>query len=473
MLAQAVDFVAGFGVLVYLAHIVAPYIFGVVSLATAIVTIASTVLAGSMADSLVAQKLTNRRAQSTVWWLAIIPATLLAIALVIIALLADYRRMTLVIVSLMALTAPLLCAATFTQALLQQRLRFRSVAFARLTGSVGSTLAVVGLGLGGLGYLALVARALLPPAFVTFVGLVVARWRPYIDIDRFTLVRIRGYVSRVAGYNILNYFNRYGDNLLVGGFLGSTALGLYALAYRFIEVPVAQVGTLAQFVTFPTVVHISDAARFRAAFLRSQRVLVWAAAPLGLLSLALGDAAIPLLMGARWEEAGTVMQIFGAVVLLQIAANQAGVIFLARAATGLLLRWALVSTPIILGAFAIGLLGGIVGIAYAYLAANLILFYPAWQIAGRPVGLTCAAVLRSLVVVLGFAFGLAASILALRALFTVDSIPKLVVVGVVGAAVYWLGALALDNDLRKDVAALLTTTRGRRDSPDRLPVPSG
>jgi O-antigen/teichoic acid export membrane protein len=346
-----------------------------------------------------------------------------------------------------------------TQAILQQKLRFRSAAAGRIIAALASLLIGVGLAASGFGLAALVSRAILPPLFILGVGLTQVGWWPRAIIDRPTLRSIKAYAVGVAGFSTLNALNRYGDNLLVGSFLGSAALGFYAVAYRFIETPLYQVGSIAQSVAFPTLVRIKDPARFRDAFLRSQKLLVWIVAPLGVCSLGLGDAAVRVVLGPRWDPAGFIVQIFGAVALLQVASSQVGVIYMARDATRLLLRWALISTPIVVGSFAIGLLDGVRGVAIGYLVANVVLFYPLWQLPGSLIDLTCAMVLRSLKVELGWAFGLGFLLLIVRTVVPLDSVFTVAGVSIVASIAYWAGAVLLDRALRPDAIALLPVRR--------------
>jgi hypothetical protein len=168
-------------------------------------------------------------------------------------------------------------------------------------------------------------------------------------------------------------------------------------------------------------------------------------------------------LGNRWAPAGTIVQVFGAVALLQAASTQVGVIHLARNATSLLLRWALIATPVIVGSFAVGLLGGLTGVAWAYLAANVALFYPCWQIPGRLIGLSMGMVWANLAVVLGWAFGIAGLILGLRIAIHVGSLLAVGLLIAGTSVLYWAGALILDRDLRDQAFRLVgLTAPGRR-----------
>jgi O-antigen/teichoic acid export membrane protein len=465
MAAQAIEVAVGLGLLIYLAHVVGAHTFGIVAFAIALTAVASAVLSGPVNSAVIAHRLVSERESSTAWWAATVPSALFAAALSGALLAAGVRGSGLVAIAVVAASMPLLGSSALVQAILQQRLEFRAVANGRIVAAVGSSALAVGLGASGLGLAALLSRALSAPLLIVCVGMVQARWRPRLIIDRPTLRAVVTYGRGVAGFGLLNQLNRYSDNLLVGFILGSTVLGFYSLAYRFIETPVAQVGGVAQSVVFPALVRVDDEQRFREALLRSQKVLVWVVAPLGICSIAVGDIAVRTVLGNQWSPAGIIVQVFGAVALLQIAGTQVGVIYLARNATPLLMRWALFATPVIVGSFAIGLVGGIRGVAWAYFAANLILFYPSWAYPGRLIGLTGAMVLRNLRFVLGAAFGLAGAMLALRLATPLDSVPVLIAVAVSLPAIYWTITAIVDGELRTDVRQLIDMRRGSTSTP--------
>lgn len=459
MTAQITEIGLGFGVLIYLAHVVDASTFGIVSFAIAITIVVSTVVSSPVTRAVIAHGYASQSALSTAWWAATLPSALTSIVIVGVVAAVGFRGRELIAVSVVAASMTLVSCSTLIQAILQQRLEFRAVATGRIVAAVSSSAVAVSLGASGSGFAGLLSRSVTGPLLIIFIGMLQARWRPRFIVDRSTLRTIGAYTWGIAGFNLLNQLNRYGDNLLVGSFLGSAALGYYALAYRFVATPVGQVGSVAQSVVFPTLARVEDPRRFREALLRSQKMLVWMIGPLGICSMAVGDVGIRVVFGQQWIPAGTIVQVFGAVALLQIASNQVGVIYYARNATRLLMLWALISTPIIVGSFAIGILGGVKGVAWAYLAANIVLFYPSWQIPGRLIGLTGGTVLRNLKVELGFAFGLAGGMIGLRAAVAVDSLATVMVCCVALTVIYWIGSALADAGLRKDVMQLITFRR--------------
>ena len=454
-MAQIVEFGCSVGILVYLAHVVDPWAFGVVSFALAITLVITTVGAAPVTRAVITYQFSDRRSLSTAWWASLVPATAVWMAIVLGLVAAGLRGRALVAVLVVGASMPIVGCAGLVQAILQQRLAFRSVAAVRIMAALSASGCALWLGLVGDGFAALLARAIIAPLVIAGLGMVFARWRPRFVIDRATLVKLRSYAPSLAGWGLLNQLQGYGDNLLVGAFLGSTALGYYSMAYRSIEVPVGQVGAASTAVVFPTLSRIRDPDTFRLALLRTQKVLVWVVGPIGVCAMALGDIGVRTILGPRWDQAGLIVQVFGAVALLQAATSQSGVIYLARDAAGLLLRWALIATPVIFGSFAIGLIGGVQGVAWAYLVANVILFYPCWEIPGRLIGLTAPTVLRNLRVELGWGFALAVTMLAVRIRVHIDSRAAVIAVSGALSILYWLGAVVFDSRLREEVGQLM------------------
>jgi O-antigen/teichoic acid export membrane protein len=390
-----------------------------------------------------------------VWWAACAPSAVISIVLIAALVLAGAGGREMVAVSVVMSGIPILAWSVIVQAIQQQRLELRAAAVARIVAALIATAIAVALGLRGDGFPALLSRSVAPPFLIASVGMWQARWRPRFMLDRGALREAGAYARGVAGFSLLNQLNRYADNLLIGFALGSAALGYYSLAYRFIEMPVGQVGNAAQAVVFPALARVRGEAEFRDGLLRSQKLLVWLTAPFGLCTIALGDKIVRLVLGSQWNTAGTIVQVFGAVALLQIAGTQVGVIYLARKATDLLARWAMLATPVVVVSFALGLLGGASGVAWAYLAANVVLFYPSWQFPGRLIGLTAGIVIRNLASELGLAFGLAAAALLVRQEVAIGSLGGLIVWGVVLSVAYWLTAAALEPRTRGDALQLL------------------
>jgi O-antigen/teichoic acid export membrane protein len=452
--AQILDGALAIATLIVFARLVSPREFGAVALLVVIASLLTTVVSGPIGNAIVVLRLSERRALSTAWWTALLPSLAFAIVWSAIALAVEPPSFLVAALAL-SMLIPLYAASSVTTSIQQQRLDFRKLALVRMIAVVGATAAGLGVGVLIQGLAGLIVRQMAIPLLQCAGGSAAARWVPSLTFDRSVGESIRRYVRGLAGFNLLNQVLRRGDDLLVASVLGATSLGYYSLAYRVIELPMAQIGQMSQNVSLPALTVIDDLERFRASFLRIQKVLVCLVAPLGICAMFLGDVAVTTLLGERWAAAGPIVQVFGAIAIIQAADTHIGLIFLARGATDKLFRYGLYWTPPFLACILIGLRWGSLGVAWSYLAFNAVVFYPSWVIAGRVVDLRAREVLRSLAVVFGCAGLIAAVGGVLRVFVDLSGIEMIVAAAALASAAYWGGVLLLDQGLRADVLALV------------------
>jgi O-antigen/teichoic acid export membrane protein len=350
---------------------------------------------------------------------------------------------------------PLYAAEQTFSAHLQQTLAFRRLAVARCA---GTTLGVVGtFGLLVLGHpvAALITRAPFGTLMQTISMWGVAGWTPRARFRRDVGRRVLRYARSLAVFNAVNQVSRKGDDVIVGAVVDAHALGLYSVAYRFIEVPVIQVNQAAQSVTFPALMRLSDNGRARAAFLRSLRLLVWLVAPVSIACVALGDVAVPAFLGAEWTQAGPIVQIFGVIVYLQVIATQSGVIFFYKGESDRMMRWGIIAVTVTLVSFLIGAHWDALGVAWGYLAANLVLTYPLWRIVGRLIGLQPHVLAQNLLGVTAAAVACVIGLTLFRTVVEVHSLLSVCAAAVGSALCFWSVTLLGDRGLRSDALSLI------------------
>src|ERR1700737_4438068 len=91
-------------------------------------------------------------------------------------------------------------------------------------------LALLAAWAGGEGW-ALGLQALSASTFGALGLWLLVEWRPGLQFAFKDLERIWGFSLNLTGFQIVNYFGRNADNLLIGRFLGASQLGFYTLAY--------------------------------------------------------------------------------------------------------------------------------------------------------------------------------------------------------------------------------------------------
>ena len=123
-------------------------------------------------------------------------------------------------------------------ALLLKQKEFKSVALRIFCACIVSGIAGIVLALMGLKFYALVAQSIINSAFI--FGWNYLSTRPPIArrVRRESLDRIRSYSGFLFGFNLINYFARNTDNLLIGKVMGPAQLGHYDKAYKLMLYPV-------------------------------------------------------------------------------------------------------------------------------------------------------------------------------------------------------------------------------------------
>ena len=123
--------------------------------------------------------------------------------------------------------------ATVKVALLQKAMDFRKIAAAQLTSTVISGLVALYLAFSGFGVWSLVAMYIASAIVNVAVLWMITPWRPDFSLQWHALKDLTKFTLNLLGFSVFNYWTRNSDNLLVGRFVGSTALGIYAVRTRF------------------------------------------------------------------------------------------------------------------------------------------------------------------------------------------------------------------------------------------------
>lgn len=459
--AQGIDGAVSLGTLVLLARLIAPDKFGIAAVMVVVTSTFVLILVTPIATALIAKRLGAAEDRSTAFWLAVVPSLLLLGPVITVLLLTGLPHDVKVAAVLFACSVPCLSGASLVTTVLQQDLAFRALAAARIASSALGAAIAIAAGVAGAGVVALGLRAMVVPFLLAAIGSKLARWAPSLVVRRETTRVIARYGRSLLGFNIVNQVHRKGDDLLISVLLNPTALGLYSVAYRFIETPISQVAQMATNVTFPVLMRVGDPSRFAVAFLRSQKILVYAIAPMGICSIALGEVAVPAVLGDRWVDAGRVVQIFGVIALLQAAETQLGVVFQAMDANRLHFLYALSLTPVFLVCLLVGLHWGLQGAAWGYAVYSFLAAGPLCYIAAKLLAIRTRDYLRSLVPVFGIALGVAGGGLLLQNVLQIKSLAAITLTGMFLSAFFWMSSAAIDTDLRHDVLTTILGPRGR------------
>jgi O-antigen/teichoic acid export membrane protein len=353
----------------------------------------------------------------------------------------------------------ILNALSATQVALATRdFAYRRLQIREMSSVVMGTVAGIIAAVAGLGAWAIVVQSIAVAATSAVLIWTLSPWRPRFIFSMQSLRNLGGFGSKLFASRLLAYANLNGDNLLVGRFLGSRALGVYSLAYNVMFTPMVRIGLPLQQVVFPAYSRLqNEPERLRAVWLRSKRLSAAVLAPAFLAFLVVAPDLVPVVFGQKWHQAIAVLQLLCVAGVAHSLVTLNWSVLQARGQAGVLFRLNVLNTVVIVGAFALGLHWGVAGVAGCYAAARWLLLLPDMWVTGRSVHMGPIAALRSSGVAVPLAAAAAALAFGLRAALVAEGLPaalRLVVVLAVGGLAY-VGLVALAApDIVREVKGL-------------------
>ena len=240
-------------------------------------------------------------------------------------------------------------------ALLYKERRFRFIALRTLAVQFTAGAAAVAAAFAGAGVYALTVTPV-----VSSVVLFAVNYRqhplPLRLPDKGSLGKVFSFSAYQFFFNILNYFTRNLDNLLIGRYMGLTPLGYYEKSYRLMMLPLQQLTYAISPVMHPV---FSDFRHNREAlsanYLRVVRLLAFIGFPLAAFLFFAAPELILVIFGDQWLPSVPVFRILALSVGVQIILSTSGAIFQAADSTRMLFLSGLLSSVLNVAAILTGI----------------------------------------------------------------------------------------------------------------------
>lgn len=253
-----------------------------------------------------------------------------------------------------------------------KRFRFTAVT-ALLTQFIGGVFSVV-IAYYGIGLYALV----ISPVISSIILFSVYYWHErlhfffHIKID--ALKKIMSYSIYQFLFNLINYFSRNLDKLLIGRFMGMSPLGYYEKSYRLMLLPLQNI----TFVITPVMQPIfsslqNDLYDLAEKYKKILRLLAYLSFPLSALLYFTARELILIVFGNQWVDSIGIFQILSLSVSIQILTSTAGAIYLSANATKQLFISGCWCTFFMISGFYITIFywGSIEAVAYGFLLSQI------------------------------------------------------------------------------------------------------
>ena len=377
--------------LLILARLLTPEDFGIVAIATAILSVVQSCTELSLNNALIQKEKVDRSHIDTAWTMAVIRSlaicAIFALAAWPLALVYDNDELVLVFLvsglggAIMGLQNPKIWLQT-------KQMSFGPLVTAQfLRRALGLILAVV---------LALILRSYWAIILGTFIGALASTVISYFLVPyrpRPSLVHVREIWS-FSGWMFLSQIfetlNWRIDQLIIGLAVPKGQLGIYAMADSVAVIPTRETMHPIRFALFPGLANISrDHDRLCQSHLRSQSTIAMLIAPLGLGLALVAEPAVELALGSQWTAATPYVQIFAIVYMMGVfsiglhpvamSLNRTRVLFFRQA-----IAFGIKLPAIVAGLMTGGMLGAAIGRLCSDIAAALIEIFFLKRLLGIP-----------------------------------------------------------------------------------------
>jgi PST family polysaccharide transporter len=374
--------------------------YGLVAMATLIINFLETVRDAGIGSALVREREVSEELAATVFWLTGglgFVITLIMGAFAQPAAHFFHEPMLATVLRFLSVGFFLGTIGIVPLAILNREMLFRKVALAQTVGAVTGTVVAITVALAGGKVWSLVSGSIVTGAVTTLAIWIVSPFRLKAVFRPSEARQLLSFGLNLSGFNVLNYFSRNADNLLVGKFLGSVPLGLYQMAYMLMTYPIQNFASVVAQVVYPALSKMQDdRERFLAAYLRTCRLIGLLTFPLMLGLMVTAQPFIRVILGPRWMPVAGLLIVFAPLGAAQSIYTTVGLIYNTQGRPDLQFRWAMFAGASYVGAFALGLRWGIQGVASCYALVWLLLMVPSFMIPFRLVGLTGKRFIRTL-----------------------------------------------------------------------------
>jgi teichuronic acid exporter len=265
-------------------------------------------------------------------------------------------------------------------AILHKELKFNKVGLIRLLGTLLRIGLMILLAYLGFSYWSLIIPVIIQAVFNHIMFSVMSgfyfRIFPWI-YSRLAIKTTKSLMANITGFNLINYWARNADNLVIGKFYGAADLGIYNRAYKLLYMALNSTTNLFGSVLFPSLKELKskggDAKGEYESLLGIISILTF---PLGAFIILFARPFVHFMWGDNWMAVAELLPYFGLLLLLQTLLSTVGNIYVLFNKEKVLFRIGGLTAIIMISAILCGALFSVVHVARFYALSYILLTVP-------------------------------------------------------------------------------------------------
>jgi PST family polysaccharide transporter len=241
-------------------------------------------------------------------------------------------------------------------AILMKNKQFKLVGLRSVVVSILSSILTIIFALVGLRYYSIVINSVLTAFLIFLCNYNSVKLKLKCKIDKQSIIKIIGFSSFQFAFGLVNYFARNLDNLLIGKFMGSTALGYYDKAYKLMLYPVGNLTHIISPVLQPILSEYQDDKRYiYDQYMKIVKVLSLLGVFISAYCFFATKEIILIIFGEQWLNAVLCFKILSLSVWAQMITSSTGPVFQSLGNTRLLFITGTINSVISIISIVIGI----------------------------------------------------------------------------------------------------------------------
>ena len=320
-----------------LSRLLTPDDFGIVAIATVIISFFGVISDLGIAPAIVQDKILSKHdinnLFSFTFWLSLVISSLFFLSAGLIGRYYDSHQLV-TICRILSLSLFFNTINTVPNALLYRNKEFKFLAKRTLLVQFITGLIAVLAAIYGAGIYALLINPVLSAIFIYIITFRRFPQKLLTTLGLGTLKKIFSYSFYQFLFNLINYFSRNLDKLLIGRFMGMSPLGYYEKSYRLMMLPLQNITHVITPVMHPILSDYQDDVKYlEVAYLKIVRVMAFIGFPLSVFLHFTARELMLILFGNQWLNSVPVFEILALTVGIQIVLSTSGSIFQAAGDT--------------------------------------------------------------------------------------------------------------------------------------------
>ncbi len=320
-----------------LARLLTPTEYGLIAIATVFILFFNILGDIGIGPAIIQYKELNRNDLNSIFTFTVLIGLSMSIVFFLFSwVISNYYEKALLrpVCQLLSLTVFFYCINVVPQNLLYKEKKFKYIAKATLLVQLLSSSIAIIMAFSRCGVFSLVMQQIAYSMIIFVLFFKEHRLNIILPIDKAPLKIIGSYSLYQFLFNIINYFSRNLDKILIGKYIGLTPLGHYEKSYRLMLMPLQNI----TFVITPVLQPIfsnfqNNKNEIAIKYIKIFTLLCYIGFPLSVLVSSCGRELIFILFGSQWEDAIIPFRILALSLGLQLLNGTSGAIYQSANAT--------------------------------------------------------------------------------------------------------------------------------------------